>query len=316
MIDRPLHVEVRDLKRFYGKTRAVDGISFAFESGHVFGFVGPNGAGKTTTLRVLATLDEPTDGDAFLNGVSVREDPEVVRTMVGFVPDSLPTHSDITVLEYLDFFARAYGLGGRERTAAVEGVVEFTRLQGLRDKLIKSLSKGMKQRVSLGRALIHDPAVLLMDEPAAGLDPRARIEFRELVAALAEAGKAILISSHILSELTEICNGVVIIDKGKVLETGTMEEVRTRDRTRFRRALAIRPLDRHEEMRRDLLETPRVEQVGLVGAELRVEIEGSDEECCAILAGLVQLGYRIVEFRPCRDDLEDVFMRITGKETE
>jgi len=180
-----MKVEAHGLKRYFGSTRAVDGISFSFGSGDVFGFVGPNGAGKTTTLKILATLDEPSGGDVTVDGISVREYPEKIRMVMGFVPDALPANSDITVHEYLDFFGRAYGLKGDALRSSVAGVEEFTGLVGLKDRLVSKLSKGMKQRVSLGRALIHDPAVILMDEPASGLDPRARIEFRELVLALA-----------------------------------------------------------------------------------------------------------------------------------
>jgi len=165
-------VEVRNLKRYFGVTRALDEVSFRFESGDIFGFVGPNGAGKTTTLRIMATLDEPTAGDVFLDGVSVREMPETVRYRIGYVPDSLPAHADITVHEYLDFFARAYGINGGPRRRALDEVEAFAGLTGMRNKLLKNLSKGMKQRVSVGRALIHNPELLLM---RAGRIPRAGV---------------------------------------------------------------------------------------------------------------------------------------------
>lgn len=304
-----MRVEVRNLKRYFGRTKAVDDISFSLESGHVFGFIGPNGAGKTTTLRILATLDEPTSGDAYLDGVSVKEDPESVRRLLGFVPDSLPTHSDITVHEYLDFFARAYGLRGTARDKAVAGVEEFTNLPGLREKLVKSLSKGMKQRVSLARALVHDPAVLVMDEPAAGLDPRARVEFRELLSVLAEMGKAILISSHILTELTEICNGVVIIERGQILETGTIDDVLRRGAPK--RTVAIRAGERQRELTEALLQIPGVDDVRPAGADVHVDVAGSEAATSELLAELVRRGFPIVEFRQLQDDLEDIFMRVT-----
>ena len=166
-----MDVRIVNLKRYFGKTKAVDDISFEFSSGHIFGFVGPNGAGKTTTMRILATLDDPTEGNAYVNGVSLVDDPEKARTYVGFMPDTLPAHRDMTVHEYLDFFARAYGLRGVKRRAVVDSVEQFTNLKGIRDKLLRALSKGMKQRVSLARAIVHDPPVLVLDEPAAGLDP-------------------------------------------------------------------------------------------------------------------------------------------------
>src|SRR5262249_11838272 len=204
-----MRINVVGLKRYFGRTRAVDGISFSFASGQIFGFVGPNGAGKSSTMRILATLDEPTSGDAYVDGISVTEDPEKARKLIGYVPDTLPGHRDISVHEYLDFFARAYGIKNPKRRQVVESIEEFTNLLGIRDKHLTALSKGMKTRVSVARALVHDPPVLVMDEPAAGLDPRARIELRELLKVLSGQGKAILISSHILTELAEICTGAV-----------------------------------------------------------------------------------------------------------
>ena len=186
-----MHVSVKNLVRCFGRTRAVDGINFGFDSGDIYGFVGPNGAGKTTAMRIMATLDEPDFGDIEIDGVSLINYPEVARRELGFMPDALPAHRDISVEEYVDFFARAYGLRGQKRKQSVEGVIEFTNLSGIRWKMISDCSKGMKQRVSLARALVHNPSVLVMDEPAAGLDPRARIELRELLKILRSQGKAI-----------------------------------------------------------------------------------------------------------------------------
>src|ERR1700730_17245072 len=220
-----MRINVVGLKKYLGRTRAVDDISFSFASGQIFGFVGPNGAGKTTAMRIMANLDEHTDADPYIDGVSVVEDPEKARRLVGYVPDNLPTHRDMSVHDYLDFFARAYGLKGRHRQQVIERIEEFTNLTGIREKPLVALSKGMKQRVSVARALLHDPPVLIMDEPAAGLDPRARVELRELLKRLSWQGKAILISSHILTELAEICNGAVIIEQGRILRAGTLEQI-------------------------------------------------------------------------------------------
>jgi ABC-2 type transport system ATP-binding protein len=305
-----MKVQVKNLRKEFGKTVAVDNISFAFDSGHIFGFVGPNGAGKTTTMRIISTIEEPTGGDVFLNGFSVREQPELARQVVGYVPDTLPSHSDITVHEYLDFYARAYGLRGRKRTQAVAAIEEFTNVGGIRTKHLKTLSKGMKQRVSLGRALVYDPDVLILDEPAAGLDPRARVELRELLALLAERKKAILISSHILTELTEICNGVVIIERGKILETGTIEDVLRKSAAR--RTVAIRLHDQQTpELLKELLQTPFVENPRESGAEIHFELSGDEAVACDILAQLIAKRFRILEFRQTKADLEDIFMTIT-----
>jgi ABC-2 type transport system ATP-binding protein len=305
-----MKVQVQNLRKEFGRTVAVDTISFGFDSGHIFGFVGPNGAGKTTTMRIIATLDDPTAGDVLLNGVSVCEEPEQARRSVGYVPDTLPAHTDITVHEYLDFFARAYGLRGRKRSQAVAAIEEFTNVTGIREKHLKALSKGMKQRVSLGRALVHDPAVLVLDEPAAGLDPRARVELRELLLLLAEQKKAILISSHILTELTEICNGVVIIERGKILETGTIEEVLKKSRPRH--TVAVRLLDgRNADLLKTLLETPFVEHAREVFNEIQFELAGDEALASDILARLVSQHFKIVEYRQTKANLEDIFMTVT-----
>ena len=304
-----MKVQIVNLKKNFGATRAVNDVSFTFSSGQVVGFVGPNGAGKTTTMRILATLDEPTAGDALIDGVSVVEEPERARRFVGYVPDSLPTHRDMSVHEYLDFFARAYGLKGLHRAKVIDEVEEFTGLAGLRDKMLVALSKGMKQRVSLARALLHDPAVLVMDEPAAGLDPRARIELRELLRVLSSQGKAILISSHILTELAEICHAAVIIERGCVLMAGAIDDLLENGASR--RTVLIRVRDGQEKLHRELLETPGIEKVNLVGEEIAAEINGDEEACCDLLTGLVGRGYRVVEFKLQRANLEEIFMNVT-----
>jgi ABC-2 type transport system ATP-binding protein len=309
-----MRVEVRDLHKDYGRTKAVNGISFAFASGQIFGFIGPNGAGKSTTMRVLATLEEPTSGTATVDGVSLVEEPERAHRLIGYVPDNLPSHRDITVHEYLDFFARAYHIRGDKRRQTVEGVEEFTNLLGIRDKTLHALSKGMKNRVSIARAIVHDPPVLLMDEPAAGLDPRARIELRELLKVLAAQGKAILISSHILSELAEICTGAVIIERGRILRAGTLQQILQGDKTH--RTVVLRPLGRAEELRKHLLETPGVEDARVRDGLVEADVDGGDEECCELLAAVVRAGFRVLEYRPRRADLEQIFLDVTRGEVQ
>jgi ABC-2 type transport system ATP-binding protein len=307
--DSRMLVQILNLKKHYGTTRAVNDISFSFSSGQIFGFVGPNGAGKSTTMRVLATLDEPTSGDALVDGISVVEDPEKAHRLVGYVPDALPDHRDISVHEYLDFFARAYGIRGERRRKVVEEIEEFTNLLGIREKHVNALSKGMKNRVSVARALVHDPPVLIMDEPASGLDPRARIELRELLKVLAGQGKAILISSHILTELAEICTGAVFIERGKLLRAGTLEQLLKEDTPH--RTVVIRPLGRLDELHQHLLIQPNIEDVRVSDSALEVEIAGDEEDCCRLLAALVGENFRIIEFRPRRADLEQIFMNVT-----
>ena len=304
-----MRVQIRELKRHFPSAKAVDGISFAFSSGDICGFVGPNGAGKTTTMRIMATLDDPTEGDVLLDGLSVVEHPEEARRLLGFVPDSLPEYADITVHEYLDFFARAYGLRGARRRSVVESIEEFTNVCGIREKLIKVLSKGMKQRVCVGRALIHDPQVLVLDEPAAGLDPRARIELRELLFLLAKRDKAIFISSHILSELTEICSSVVIIERGRLLENGSLAEITHRNHAT--RRLAVRVTGDPAPFARIAQELPCVKSVASVPNGFHLELSGDDAVLTQVLQELLRRGCPVCEYRLLQDNLEDVFMRVT-----
>ena len=309
-----MQVNIVHIKKYFGATRAVDDISFTFSSGEIVGFVGPNGAGKTTTLRILATIDEPTSGDATIDDVSIVEAPENARRLVGYVPDTLPAHRDISVHDYLDFFARAYGLAGTQRKQVVESIEGFTNLTGIREKTLYALSKGMKQRVSLARALVHDPPVLVMDEPAAGLDPRARVELRELLRVLSGQGKAILISSHILTELSEICDGAVIIEQGKIVASGNLQEIDSPGAEQC--TVVIRSLNRQDDLYKAMLLMPSVTTVNRLGDEIEAKISGSQDTCSELLENLVQSGYRIVEFKQRGSDLESVFMNVTKGEVQ
>ncbi len=304
-----MQINIINLRKDFGATRAVDDISFSFSSGEIVGFVGPNGAGKTTTMKILATLDEPTDGDAKIDGVSIVEMPEQARQLIGYVPDALPMHRDISVHEYLDFFARAYGLAGTQRRQVVENIEEFTNLTGIRDKTLYALSKGRKQRVSLARALLHDPPVLIMDEPAAGLDPRGRVELRELLRVLSGQGKAILISSHILTELSEICDGAVIIEQGRIIAAGTLQDIAKPAVEQH--TVLIRSLSQQDDLHKSLLLMPNVAAVNQLENGIEAKITGSEEVCSDLLGNLIRDGYRIVEFKQRGGDLESIFMNVT-----
>ena len=299
-----MKVELLHLTRVFQRGfKAVDDLSFSFTSGEVVGFVGPNGAGKTTTMRMLATLDVPDSGDILLDGKSILDDPSLAHRAIGFMPDDLPDRADTTVDEYLDFFGRAYGLRGKSLAEAINGVEDFTGLTSFRDKTLKQLSKGMKQRVSLARALVHDPQVIVMDEPANGLDPRARIELRELVRALAEQGKAILISSHILSELEEMCTTSVIIERGRRLSTDFKDETAW-IRLKFNS-------DGGEGVLARLLEMPAVKEAELSGSGFRVRIEAGDDAAERLANELFQKGLVPIHFASEAGRLEDVFMHVT-----
>jgi ABC-type multidrug transport system ATPase subunit len=213
-------LDVRNLRRSFGNVHAVQDVSFTIRKGQVVGFIGANGAGKTTTLRLLATLDTPDAGSIEIMGCEATDYPDKVRARLGWMPDSYGNYDNVTVVEYLDFYARSYGYTGAQRTKHVNDIMDFTELTPIQDRLMHTLSKGMGQRLCLGRSLINEPELLLMDEPAAGLDPKARIEFKNLVRILSQQGKTILISSHILSELGEMCDTMLFIDKGRIVHHG------------------------------------------------------------------------------------------------
>jgi ABC-2 type transport system ATP-binding protein len=307
-------LSVNNLFKNFGETHAVKDLSFQVCSGDITGFVGPNGAGKTTTLRILATIEEPTSGKIEIDGRSIVTHPEIARELIGFVPDSLPVHNDMSVHEYLDFFARAYGITAPHRRKLVEDLEEFTNLVGIRDKLVAALSKGMKQRVSIARALINDPHFLLMDEPAAGLDPRARIELRELLRVLSRQGKGILISSHILSELSEICSSTLIIEQGSLLKFGTIEEVTNHGQ--LSRRLILRPLSDLEDICRFMVLEPGVENIVVNGKMVECDYTGTDAEAGDLLCRILSAGHRLVEFKFRQQNLESVFMNITRGEVQ
>jgi ABC-2 type transport system ATP-binding protein len=305
---RPL-IELRNLHRYFGKTLAVQDVSFEVYPGEVYGYIGPNGAGKTTSMRILATLDEPTYGDAFVDGFSVVDDPDRVRRRLGFMPDNFGTYENVNVREYLDFFARAYGLTGRDRMVAIDSVMEFTLLNTMAEKPINGLSKGMKQRLCLGRTMIHNPSVLILDEPAAGLDPRARIELREMIEQLAAMNKAILISSHILTELAEICDKVGIIEQGRLLATGSVAEISSQLEGSCR--VRIRVLDDPQPLVDWLAKHENVREVQLEAGVAACTHDGGQEGQAALLTEIIAAGFRVHEFSSKTKSLEDVFLHVT-----
>jgi ABC-2 type transport system ATP-binding protein len=316
-------LELRHLHRFFGRLKAVDDVSFKAWPGQVMGFIGPNGAGKTTAMRILATLDTPTAGDAFVCGYSVVDDPDKVRRYLGFMPDSFGKYANMNVVEYLDFYARAYGLKDAQRRDAIEHVLVFTELRKLADKEINALSKGMSQRLGLGRCLIHDPQVMVLDEPAAGLDPRARVELRELIRLLAsEMKKTVLISSHILTELGEICDSAAIIEAGQILAHGTIDEIQNQQQRRGKRKRLVRSLlvriaggnDTEQattKLEKWLLEQPMVNEVQCAVGRATFEFEGDDSGQQQLLQNLMAAGHPVIEFHSKTQSLEDAFMNIT-----
>jgi ABC-2 type transport system ATP-binding protein len=319
-------LEVRGLTRRFGAVNAVDDVSFSLDGGTIMGFVGPNGAGKTTTMRMLATLDEPTAGQIHLDGRSVVDEPDAVRPFIGYMPDRIGSYDDMTVTDFLDFFARAYGLDGATRRKRMAEVMDFTGLGPLGGKPMPSLSKGMRQRAALGRTLLHDPRLLVLDEPADGLDPRARVELRQMLRTLAAGGKAILVSSHILTELSEICDSCAIIEQGRLLAVGPVEAVAARAAGSPAAEIAVRmaaaqPAPLLAQAERLLLADPSVATATLSGDELRVRLAqpeaggeaamSLDGRAAHLLRVLTGAGLPVCTFQYRRADLEDAFMNIT-----
>jgi ABC-2 type transport system ATP-binding protein len=305
-------IETRDLTKMYGDLYALNRLTIKLEKGDVYGFIGPNGAGKTTTMRILATLLNPTWGEASVCGYSIYNGAKEIRRLMGYMPDFFGVYDDMKVVEYLEFFAAAYRIKGAERRRKCEQVLELVDLGYKRDALVTSLSRGMTQRLGLARVLLHEPQVLLLDEPASGLDPRARIEMRGLLKELRNMGKTILVSSHILPELADICNKIGIIERGRLLFDGDVQS-------------AIRQVQKHtvyqvgignglHRMAKDHLEG-RSEVLGVeVNDEdesMRVTLNDGIHDGSFIADVLVKNGFRVKMLKEEEIDLEDVFMGIT-----
>ena len=302
-------IELRRLHRYFGATKAVNDVSFEVPRGTVFGYIGPNGAGKTTSMRILASLELPTFGDAFVDGFSVINDPDRVRRRLGFMPDYFGTYADVNVEEYLDFFARSYGLVGRERHQRLQHVMNFTGLDVLKEKPIRGLSKGMKQRLCLGRAMVHDPAVLILDEPANGLDPRARIELREMIRDLASRGTTVLVSSHILTELAEMCDRVAILERGQLLAMGTVAEIQKQQQPE--REVNVGVVGDAANLLGWLTARTDIANVRVAGSHVRFSHQGEQESEVALLRELIQANFPVCEFSSHTRSLEDVFLAVT-----
>jgi ABC-2 type transport system ATP-binding protein len=298
------------LTKRYGALTALDALDLALESGDVFGFIGPNGAGKSTTMKILAGLLDPTAGAAQILGRDVMTNGDFVRKSVGYMPDFFGVYEDLKVTEYLEFFASAYGLARRERKRVVGDVLELTDLKYKADAYVDSLSRGMQQRLGLARVLVHDPPILLLDEPASGLDPRARIEIRELLKELQRLGKTILVSSHILSELGEFCNKLGIIERGKLIVSGTVGELFARAQAHPVIAIQVDAAfsdAAHAALRSD----PRIDGIDRRNGELLVTLHDPAMHHHFLIERLVHANVRLNSIAPQQLKLEDVFLRLT-----
>ncbi len=302
-------VRTDKLTKVYKELTAVDHVDMSVDEGDVYGFIGPNGAGKTTTLRMLATLLTPTSGDGTICGNSIVGNSREIRRLIGYMPDFFGIYEEMKVDEYLDFFASAYRINGAERKKIVGDVLNLTDLSYKSDSLVRELSRGMQQRLGLARVLIHDPKVLLLDEPASGLDPRARLEIRELIRELKSMGKTIIISSHILQELGEICNKIGIIEKGKLVYQGELESIL--DEIRDKDVYYVHLEKDADEAVKALLESGRVKDAEIQKEYIKVTLPESAPDPSVISDLLIEKGFELLSLSPEEVDLEDVFVRLT-----
>ena len=302
-------IETRDLTKMYGELYALNRLNLTLHQGDVYGFIGPNGAGKTTTMRLLATLLNPSWGEATVCGYSIYTGSKEIRRVIGYMPDFFGVYDDMKVIEYLEFFAAAYRIKGPARRKICEEVLELVDLTYKRDALVTSLSRGMTQRLGLARTLLHDPQVLLLDEPASGLDPRARIEMRALLKELRSMGKTILVSSHILPELADICNKIGIIEQGQLFVNGEVTEVMKQVRSDI--VLNIAVADRQTDAANLLESQPEVESVHDKNGVLVVKLNEGVNQYGFLASRLVHQGYDLTLFKEDEINLETAFMHLT-----
>lgn len=336
----PPMIETRGLRKEYKDLVALKGLDLQLDAGDIFGFIGPNGAGKTTTIKMLATLLTPTAGAAYVNGINVVENPEAIRAIVGYMPDFFGVYDDIKVWEYLDFFASAYRIPKHMRPRIIDDVLTLTDLNVKKEAYVESLSRGMKQRLCLAKTLVHDPKVLLLDEPASGLDPRARIEIKELLKELRAMGKTIIVSSHILPELADFCNKIGIIEKGEMIIAGDVNEIVRQlsghhtlevrileetdavnvpefdlgslaAQTPYEGGVAVKTTPNLQRAMDILQAFPDVAEVKNVDGALIVSYVGEPNQEWRLLQALVQNELKVLAFGTQATDLEDIFLRVT-----
>ncbi|HQE92177.1 MAG TPA: ABC transporter ATP-binding protein [Anaerolineae bacterium] len=312
-------LDVKDLCKTYRKGRqpAVDHLTFTVDEGAIYAFVGPNGAGKTTTIRIIATLLRPNSGEVRVGGYRVDTEREDVRRLLGLIPDEFGLYGEMLVREYLEFFAGCYGVDPTKRTSIVNDLLELVGLAHRRDDIVRTLSRGMRQRLGVARALVHDPALIVADEPAAGLDPRARVELREIFRVLQEMGKTIFLSSHVLRELDDIATHAGIIEQGRLIAAGTVDEIRTRLRPHRRIRVAF--LGPAEDAQAWLSHHPQVIEVEIAPATgrngsspaLLVTLRDGEEAVVQLLAELIGAGFAVLSYAEEQDTLESLFMSLT-----
>lgn len=304
-------LKIENLCKNYGKFRAVNDLNLHIPKGEIFGFVGPNGAGKTTTMRIICGLLDATSGKVFADGIDVINRPKELKRIIGYMPDFFGVYDDLKVIEYLEFYASIYNIKGAESRKVCQDLLELVDLMDKRDFYVDSLSRGMKQRLCLARSLVHNPELLILDEPASGMDPRARIEMKEILRTLKSMGKTILVSSHILPELAELCTAIGIIEKGRIVMSGTVEEI-TR-KVYHTQTVRIKVIEKLDEAVRILQEYPDVDGINTVSAnEVEASFKGDDVFMNALLVRLIQKNIPVTAFNQLDGNLEDIFMKVTA----
>lgn len=307
-------LEVNNLVKTYGKFTAVNDLSFKIEKGSIFGFVGPNGAGKTTTMKIMAGLMRATKGSITIDGDDITKNPSLLKDKIGYMPDFFGVYDNLKVREYMDFYAGAYYIPFSERTELIDNLLEIVNLTEKKEFYVDSLSRGMKQRLCLARSLIHDPEILILDEPASGLDPRARVEMKDVLKQLGSMGKTIIISSHILPELAEMCTEIGIIDHGVMQAQGTVLQIMRM--LSKKRIISIKPLSGMENLLNLLKESPNVSNINENEDNIEISFDGEDNEVADLLTKIIKADIPVVAFKEKDGDLEEIFMQITGGENK
>lgn len=301
---------IKNLVKKYGKFTAVDNLNLHINKGSIYGFVGPNGAGKTTTMKIIAGLLSATSGSVMINGEEVVKNPRLLREKIGYMPDFFGVYDNLKVTEYMDFYAGTYYIPYKERKDIIDNLLEIVDLTDKKDSYVDSLSRGMKQRLCLARSLVHDPELLILDEPASGLDPRARVEMKEVLKQLREMGKTIIISSHILPELAEMCTEIGIIDRGKLSAEGTVNHIM--QQLTKKRIINVKPFENNEKLIKLLSEKPFISEIIENTDDVEFAFDGDDKELSLLLKNIITEDIPIISFKEKEGNLEEIFMQITG----
>lgn len=307
-------LSIRNLNKKYGRFQAVSDLSLEIPEGEIFGFVGPNGAGKTTTMKIICGLLRATSGEITLDGTDILQNIKGIKEKIGYMPDFFGVYDDLKVNEYLEFYASIYNIKGQERKRITNDLLELVDLVSKREAYVDSLSRGMKQRLCLARSLVHNPMLLVLDEPASGMDPRARFEMKEILKNLKGMGKTIIISSHILPELAELCTSIGIIDKGRMVISGSNAEIM--QQVYNKKIVRIKVRDRLDDAVMILKEYPFVDKLLTGENTIQAGFGGGEEEMSRVLSDLISRGIPVVSFAPMDGNLEDVFMKVTKGDEE